>query len=52
MGKRLLFILLILPFCIFIGVISVVSFFVWIIRGKGLIDIINWAGIQMNKLSR
>jgi hypothetical protein len=52
MVKRLLFAILMLPFCVAIGLISIASFFVWLVRGKGLINVINWLGDRLNKLSK
>ncbi len=52
MGKRLLFIVMYIPFTIFIIGCMVSSLVSWIVRGKDVMHWLDWGTEQMNKLLR
>lgn len=50
MAKRLLFILMFIPFTLFIIVVLVASLFYWIFKGKDFLYLIDWGKKQMEGL--
>ena len=48
--KRILFILLLIPFCAAIALVMIASLVYWIITGKNLFFVIDWIKLNMEKL--
>lgn len=50
MAKRLLFVVLFIPYSVIISVLFIASVVFWIIRGKGLINEITYLSNKMREL--
>ena len=50
MGKRLLFVLLLVPYMVFITLVMVASVFVWMVTGSNLLYLIDWSNKKMTEL--